>query len=198
MRPRFLVVGTLAATLVMFVWQTVSNAALPWYRSQMLRFGDEPTMLAALRASAPHNAIYYSPRGVVAITSIEPGVDDKATLLVPMMERQLLVDVVAVLGLCVLIGRLPEAGVVRTGVTFALAAAVVTLVIEGSNAIWYGFPRRWAEVSVVDQAISFFLAGATLRAIWRKTAPRVEEPRDVGVRAGTGLPLPNETPARMR
>lgn len=194
MRTRFLVVGTLVGAIVMFAWQSVSNAALPWYRSQMMAFENDSATVAALRASAPHNAIYASDRGVFAVMSIEPGVSSKSAQIGPMLGKQAVLDVVVALALCLLLVRLPPERAMRTAVTFGLAAALVTLVIEGSNVIWYGWPRRWAEVSVIDQAISFFLTGLALRAVARRTGGEAAMVPDTGgVRAQGGLPSSGAT-----
>lgn len=189
MRPRFIVLGTLVAAIVLFVWQSISNAALPWYEMQMKSFQDTAGIARKMRSEAPTNGIYVANEGIVAVVSMDEKFTNKQTLMGPMLGKQFALDLIVAFGLCLLIYRFPAQTVGRTGSSFALAAALVTAVVEVSNVIWYGFPEGWAAVSIVDQAISFGLAGLTLRWLANKTSA-IPSAATAGVRAEGGLASP--------
>lgn len=188
MRTRFLLLGTLVAAIVMFVWQSVSNAAIPWYQMQLKPFRDTVGIAQKMRSEAPENGIYVANQGVVAIVSMDANYTDQRTLMGPMLGKQFVLDIIVAFGLCLFLYRFPAQTVGRTGSSFALAAALVTAVIEVSNVIWYGFPEGWAAVSIIDQSISFGLAGLTLR--WLANRTSAMPALDAGVRAEGGLASP--------
>ncbi len=194
MRPRFLVIGTIVVALVMFVWQSISNAAIPWYQMQMKPFRDTVGIAQKMRSEAPENGIYVANQGVVAIVSMDANFTDQRTLMGPMLGKQLVLDLIVAFGLCLFLYRFPAQTVGRTGSSFALAAALVTAVIQVSNVIWYGFPEGWAAVSIIDQSISFGLAGLTLR--WLANRTRALPTADAPVRAEGGLAAPGIGVAR--
>jgi len=191
MSTRFFVVGTLVGAIVLFAWQSVSHAALPWHTATMTEFANDSGTARAIRAAAPLNGVYMSNYGILAAVRITPGFTDLTTDMAmgPMLAKQLGLDLVATLVLILLLGRFPTDSALRTGVTSALAALAISAVIEFSNAIWYGFTASYSLVNVVDQTIAFFLVGATLaalRARMDRLAPTGERP--AAVKAQGGLP----------
>jgi len=190
MSTRFLVVGTLVGAIVLFAWQTVSNAALPWHMATMTEFANDSATARTIRAAAPQNGVYFSKYGILAAVRITPTFTDitSGSAIGSMLGKQLGLDLAAALLVVLLLGRFPAEGAVRTGVTSALAALAVGAVIELSNAIWYGFSASYSLVNVVDQTIAFFLVGAALaalRARMERVAPTEERP---AVQARGGLP----------
>lgn len=190
MSTRFLVVGTLVGAIVLFAWQTISNAALPWHMATMTEFVNDSTTAHAIRAAAPQNGVYFSKYGILAAVHITPAFTDltSGTAIGPMLGKQFALDLVAALIVVLLLGRFPVEGAVRTGVTFALAALAVSAIAELSNTIWYGFAASYSLVNVVDHTIAFFLIGAalaTLRTRMERVAPTEERP---AVKAQGGLP----------
>ena len=190
MSTRFLVVGTLVGAIVLFAWQTVSNAALPWHMATMTEFANDSATAHAVRAAAPQNGVYFSKYGILAAVRVTPDFSDLTanTAMGPMLAKQFGLDLVATVVLLVFLGRVPSDTAMRTGVTSALAALAVSAIIELSNAIWYGFAASYSLVNVVDQTIAFFLVGATLAALrtrMERVAPTEERP---AVKAQGGLP----------
>lgn len=198
MSTRFLVIGTLVGAIVMFAWQTVSNAAIPWHMATMTEFADDSATAHAIRAAAPQNGVYYSKYGVLAAVRITPTFTDLSTgsALGPMLAKQLLLDVVGALLLVLLLGRLPVEGAVRTGATFAVAAFAVSAIIELSNTIWYGFAASYSLVNVVEQTISFFLVGAALAALRGRIDKLARTEERPAVRAQGGM-KPSGTSIRV-
>lgn len=187
MRTRFLLLGTLVGTIVLFVWQAIANAAIPWYQRQMKPFKDPAAAVNAIRAQAPENGVYIEGRGVFAVVSFKPDMHDQTADMGPMLAKEAALDVVVAIALCLLIERLPLYGPATTAATLGLAAGMVTLVVVGSNSIWYGFPDLWTLVSVIDETIAFALAGAAVRAVWRRTRLAESPGAVAGVRAEGGL-----------
>ena len=199
MRARFLLVGTLVGTLVMFIWQTISNAALPWHMMTMRQFANDSATAHAIRAAAPQNGMYWSARGVLAAVAITPDFADKtaAAALGPMMARQVVIDLVVTLALALLVLRLPAENKMTTATACALAAVAVGGVMQFSDWNWYGFGGAYALVNVVDQAISFFLVGLTLAAIRQRFGePTVRTAERPGVRAQGAFP-PSQSGTRV-
>jgi hypothetical protein len=186
MNGRFLLVGTLVAAITIFAWQTVSNVALPWHQQSMQAFGNNEAVVKAIRAAAPANGVYWSPQGVLAAVSMTPDLADKtsATFMGRMMGRQLVIDLLMAYLLTFLFTRLPAAGAVHTGRTFAIAGLAAGLVVEFSSWNWYGFAPKFALVNAIDLTIQFFLAGAVLAALGRRL--RVVPAPGVSVPAGAG------------
>ena len=192
MRNRFLIIGTLVGTVVLFAWQTLSNAAIPWHMATMSEFASDSAAAHAIRAAAPQNGTWFSKYGVLAAVAITPDFADKTAgaAIVPMLTKQLVLDLLVTLAVVALLLRLPSDGVVATGVTLSLGALAVGAVMQFSDWNWYGFGFSYALVNVIDQAIAFFILGVTLAALRR----RFGEPEEIrtaerpGIRAQSGLP----------
>jgi hypothetical protein len=189
MSTRFVVVGTLVGAIVLFAWQTVSNAAIPWHMATMTEFAEDSATAHAIRAAAPQNGVYNSKYGVLAAVRISPTFADlsSGSAIGSMLAKQLALDIVVALLLVLLLGRLPLESAVRTGVTFAAAAFAISAIIELSNAIWYGFAASYALVNVVDQTISLFLFGAAVAAIRGRIDPVARTEERPAVRAQGGI-----------
>lgn len=188
MRTRFLLLGTVVGTVVLFAWQSVSNAAIPWYQQQVRHFKDPAAAVSALRVQAPENGIYTESRGIFAIVSFTPDMHDQTQDMGLMLARQAELDLVVAIALCLLIERLPAYGKATTAATVGLAAGMMTLTVVGSQTIWYGVPVLWTLVSIIDQTIAFALAGAAVRAVWGRTQRAEVLTEQAGVRAQGGLP----------
>ena len=159
---KYLLWGTLAATVLMFSWQTLSNTTLGWHEATMERFEDPEMIVAAVAAAAPENGMYFHERGIMAAVSMVPGVSDKSHALIgPMLARQVALDLIAAFLLALVVARLAftpvRAALLLGGV--ALAAGVI---LELSNWNWYGFPLAYSLVNVLDSAINVAIAAAIL------------------------------------
>ncbi len=188
MRTRFLVLGTLVGAVVLFVWQSIANAAIPWYQRQIKPFRDPAAAVSAIRAQAPVNGVYTDSRGVFAFVSFDADMHDKTRDMGPMLAKEFALDIVVAFALCLLLERLPSFGTATTAATLGLAGGMVTLAAVGSTTIWYGVPAAWALVSVIDEAIAFALAGAAVRAVSIRTLRAASAGASPGVRAEGGLP----------
>lgn len=193
MRIRYLVLAMVAGGLVLFLWQTISNAAIPWHTMTMREFPADSAAAVAVRAMAPANGVYASRFGVIAAVRLAPGITDQSggAAMLPLLGKQLVLDVLVAGVLALVALRMPSDAAIRTAATIALGTLAVALCIEISNVIWYGFTMPFGSVDVLDQTIAFFLAGLVigrLRAGADGVAPITAERR--GVEMGSGLPHP--------
>jgi hypothetical protein len=85
---RFLLAGTVVAGITLFVWQTISNAALPWHMATMREFANNDVVVQMVRANAPENGVYVSNQGILAAVSLTPTLIDKTTLIGQMLGKQ--------------------------------------------------------------------------------------------------------------
>jgi hypothetical protein len=188
MKSRYLLVGTVATALALLVWQSVSNAALPWHEATVRTFANSAAAVAAIRAQAPENGVYYANQGVLLTTAFTPDLANRENMMGTMLGSQFLLDLGVALVLCFAVLRLPASGAVATGVTLALAGLATALVAHFSHSIWYGFPLDYALVNALDLAISAFVAGLVLGAPRNRysRAPAVRADAR-GIHVGSGL-----------
>lgn len=190
MRAKFLLVGTVLATVVLYAWQVASNVALPWHEATMREFADDTAVVQALRANAPHNGVYFAPQGVLASINMTPDFADKTQAMGMMMARQVPINILVALVLTVLVLRMRPDRPFQAGITLGLAGLAAGLVTELSNWNWYGYAMPFSLVNAIDLAIMLGLAGLSLGLLCRKWMLRavpdtLERP---GVRAESGLP----------
>lgn len=190
MHAKFLVVGTLAAALTLYVWQVISNVALPWHEA-IMHMWEGPTndaLVQAVRANAPENGVYFSGNGILAAVSFAPDFSDKTQSMGPMMAKQAVIDVVVGFLLVLVLVRTGAMTPRRTAITFGIAGLAAGAVTELSNWNWYGFDLAFSMVNVVDLAVAWFLAGLVLAMVQRRFGATTPEP--AGVKAGGGIGMP--------
>ena len=57
---------TVIGTVVLFIWQTISNGIIPWHAATMKPFADTTSTAArVIMREAPTNGVYYSNYGVL-------------------------------------------------------------------------------------------------------------------------------------
>ena len=171
MRGKFLLYGTLAAGVTLFVWQTISNVALPWHQATMTELKDNAAAVQAIHAAAPVNGVYFSNQGIIAAVSFTPDMADKTKMsMTPNLAKQLAIDLVAALLLCVLVARIGVGRKRDTALTLALGGVAAGIILELSDWNWYGFSASYASVNVIDLTIQFALAGAVIAWVYKRQA----------------------------
>jgi hypothetical protein len=169
MRGKYLLYGTLAGGLTLFVWQVVSNVAIPWHEATLKPFTNNGAVVDAVRANTTGNGVYIAPQGITAAVSFTPDMADKMTAtMAPNMIKTLVVDLVAALLLCVLVARIGVGRKRDTALTLGLGALAVGIVKELGNWIWYGFSASFAIANIVDLAIVFALAGIVIAWVYKR------------------------------
>ena len=170
MRPRLLVIGTLAGALVLFAWQAASHELLHLPEKGFRAFPNDSSGSPAhvIRALAPTNGMYYSARGVFVAVDISANYADKTTQFGAMLGKQFAVNLAVVLVLALLAERIAEERVLGTAGTFALLALAFQGMMDLSNEIWWNYSWAWTLGNMLDQVIAFFLVGLTLGALRRR------------------------------
>lgn len=170
MHAKAVTIAALTGTIALMTWQTISNVAIPWHEATMQQTADTTAgAIQTLRQIAPANGVYYNNYGLLMAVSPTADVADKATSMMgPMLGRQLAINFVVVLGLCLLVGRLAPTTPVRIGTTAALLALLIVGLKEVSDWNWYGFTLPYALVNTIDQAIGWFVAGWTVSTMLRR------------------------------
>jgi hypothetical protein len=198
MRSRFLVIGTLAGAIVLFVWQFFSHEALHLPEKGLRQFPNDSTPAAAhaIRALSPENGVYFSQYGVIAAIDVSADYSNKLPQFTSMLIKQFVLNLGVVLILALLLDRIGEVSLWRTGVTYGALSLAFQGFIHVANGIWYNFPISWTLGNVTDNVITFFLVGLTLAAVRRRFGePRMATAERPGVRAQGGL-SPTDAGAR--
>lgn len=190
MRSRFLVVGTLAGALVLFAWQFISHSALHLPEKGLSPFPNDSNAVAAhaIRAIAPQNGVYFSAYGAFAAIDISPDYANRLPQFTMMLIKQFVLDLGVVLILALLLDRIGDLSIFRTGLNYGALALAYVGFVHVANGIWWGFPTSWTFGNVADAVITFFLVGLTLAAVRRRFGePRIATAERPGVRAQAGL-----------
>lgn len=200
MRARYLTVGTLLTALALFVWQSLSNAAIPWHEASMQTFANDSAAMQAIRDVAPTNGLHFSPRGLVMVTSFTPTLADQSQNMAAQLGRQVVLDLVAAFVLALVVARLAAAPPLRTGLLLGLAGLGAGIISRMSDWNWYAFPPSWELVNTVDLGLNLFLAGLVLAWCARRFGdrPAASSHDDAGVRADGGFsPVGSRRPSNV-
>jgi hypothetical protein len=199
MNGKLLVVGTLAAALTLYVWQVISNVALPWHTATMHEWegAANDAVVQAVRANAPENGVYVSNQGILAAVSMTPDLADKTQMMGSMLTRQVFINLAVGFLLALVLARSGPMTPMHAAVTFAIAGLAAGAVTELSNWNWYGFDLAFSLVNVVELTISWFLAGLVLAAVQRRVGSGALAPAGVRAPSGIGTGAPS-TSARTR
>lgn len=183
MKGKYLLYGTLAAGITLFVWQTISHVAIPWHTATIKEFTNNVAVVQAIHAAAPANGVYASPEGIFAAVSFTPDMADKTKAMGPNMVKQVVIDLVAALLLCMLVARIGVGRKRDTAATLALGGLAAGIIQELSGWNWYGFAASYAIVNLIDLAIQFAIAGVVIAWLYKR------EMRGEPVASGTaGVP----------
>jgi hypothetical protein len=157
---RYLLVGTLATAVTLFVWQSISNTAIPWHSASMHPI--TPAAVQAVHTALPENGLYGANEGIIAVVHTTPDMRDLTKEMGLPLARQIVIDLLAALVLGAVVLRLPRRGALVTGVSLALVSAAFTTILSISDWNWYGYPFLFELVNVIDLAIQGLLAGLIL------------------------------------
>ena len=159
--------ATVVGAVVLFLWQAISHAALGLPEEGLKPFPTDSMAVAAksIRALAPQNGMYFSAYGVFAAVKISGDYADKRREFISMMVKQFVLDVGVVFVLALLMDRLGDPSVLRTGITFGALALALMGLIDVGNAIWWNYTTTWTLGNIADQVLSFFILGMVLGAL---------------------------------
>ena len=167
-RGKYLLYGTLAASLTLFVWQTISNVALPFHEMTIKPFSNNAAVVDAMRAGTSGIGVYVAPQGLLAAVSFTPDMADKTKAIGGNLTKQAVIDLVVALLLCVLVARIGVGRKRDTALTLALGAVAAGIIKELSDWDWYGFSATYTIVNVIDLTIQFAIAGIVIAWIYKR------------------------------
>lgn len=166
MKGKFMLYGTLAAAVTLFVWQAVSNTAIPWHKATVNNFRDNAAAVQAIRAQAPANGVYAAPEGILLAQSLTPDLADKSKSMGPNLAKEVVIDLIAAFVLCLVLADQSRRRSARD-VALRLGALGFTasMIAQFSDWNWYGFTASYAFVNTVDMTIQFIIAGLVITSI---------------------------------
>lgn len=172
MKARFILTGTVAAAVAIFIWGIISHLMLPWHKWTMTVFTNSDQVLETVRANAEQNGIYYINQGVFAVVDLLPGLPDQTKMIGGNLALQFVTNlVVGFLLVLVMLGINCRTVPGQAGFMGMIGiAAGVGIHVAHWN--WYGFTPAFTIVNTLDLAIGWFLAGLVLAALARRMLPR--------------------------
>jgi hypothetical protein len=167
MNARYIVVGTVGAAVVLFVWSSVTHMGLR-PESSVKTFADEGAVNDVIRANGSGNGLYINKAGVVTVVHMDPNVPNTFQNMGPMLAGEFVSDLVVGLLLALgfgLIGIMSARNGASAGIVFGLAAAAHTY---ASESVWYGFPWLFSILNSIEIVVGWMLAGAVLGVLAAK------------------------------
>lgn len=165
-----LVKGALLGGIVAFLYLAASWMLLPWHMNAMHSFKNEKAVASTLLANAPESGVYVLP--YITDSSQKPAVDkpfafvsvlsegfDCTANAAPQMIKQFV--------LCVLLAGLLTCLLKKQGsgcpVAFSMKIGLLAaLVHNGPSYLWWHFPLDFTLMGMVDDFVTFTLAGAVI------------------------------------
>lgn len=167
MSARFLIFGTIAGGIFIFLWGAITHAVLP---QQIHSFKDEAAVLHALHTDG--NGMYFATTGVFAAVAFAPDFSDKTRKFRSNLVIQLAGDMTSALLLCLLLSGL-RAGSAPGRASWLLIAGLASFTIKFLPYWnWYGFPPAFVGMELFDLVSKLFLGGLVLAALQKKMAPQ--------------------------
>ncbi len=174
MKFRYLLLAALIGGAVTFAWGIVSHITGIMPALEPNAFTAPDSVVAAVRASAPSNGVYYDDRGLLAVVSFERDLSPKfASMAVPMMV-QLAIDCATAFLLAWVLLRLPPWSPFGTGSIFAAFGLAAGMAQLFSEANWYGYPLPFQLANLAGLVIGWFLLGIVVGALRRRLVLAVE------------------------
>ena len=178
--------AALAAAFVIFVWQSISHMALPWFHDSLNKFENEAVMVEAFKDNAKTDGMYHLPHADMndkaametAMKQSESGVSmflavrlNGRSGMAESMVHQFIFNLLGALFVTFLLTKLSHSGTgCRVGVTvFFSLFAIVTAILP--NWSWWAFSNTFTGFVVFDPLVGWTLAGFVLA----KLVPKNDE-----------------------
>lgn len=171
MKTRFLLLAALLGGLTIFFWGALSHTLLEM-PGTLVPLKDGTSVINAIRSQAPNNGVYYDPRGLLAVVSLRPDMADKSQAMGANLAVEFVTNCLNALLLAFLLLKSRARTTLACAWLGALAGLLAFTGISVSYWNWYGFSVGFALQDLGDTVIGWFLAGAVLGWLMKKT--RVE------------------------
>ena len=153
------------AGIVLFVWGFVSWTMLPWHNMVANKFTNEASVSQVLKENSPQQGVYFLPfsekdhgqNQLGAFVNVVPQGTDMN------MNKQMAIGLIAqIIGAFLVLTLLSQTG----GLTYfgkvgfvALVGLVIGFVSHAPYWNWFGFSTPFILVTILDTAIGWVLAG---------------------------------------
>lgn len=183
-----LVKGALIGGFVMFLYLSVSWMVLPWHKSSVMSFKNSSAVASVLSSNAEKSGVYMllqqqpAPKAKKGVKKVAEGITlskpfafvsvFKEGIDVKGLNRQLGWNLLLCMFYALLLTALLKKGTCCGGCPVLFSATVGLLVAVAGHLpgmIWYHFPLHHTLVGMVDDLLSFTLAGAVISKILLKT-----------------------------
>jgi hypothetical protein len=174
--------AALAAAFVIFVWQSISHMALPWFHDSLNKFENEAVMVEAFKANSKVDGIYTLPQAEMNDEAAMKQMETSVSVFVAVklngrsgfgasLVHQFIYNLLGALFVTFLLTKLSHSGTgCRVGVTvFFSLFAIVTAILP--NWLWWAFSNTFTGFVVFDHLVGWTLAGFVLA----KLVPKNDE-----------------------
>jgi hypothetical protein len=159
MRIKSLIVGTIAAGLLIFTWGAIYNSVFS--ASTLKAFANDSAVVQAIRQNAPANGIYLSDRGVFAAVDVRADGSSRVPGLGLFLGRELLADLAVGFVLTIVLLHLKPTNLPRP-IVLALVGVAAGIAMPVSDWNWFGFASGFTLAAVIEVAVGWMLAGFVL------------------------------------
>ncbi len=170
MKTKYFLIGTIAAGLTLFVWQSINHVVIPLEHTAVREFSDPKAVLEVVRTHSQGNGMYFLKEGVLAAVAFRPGMAEMN--MKPFLATQFVNDLLVAFLLAAALLSVPRStpwGCASFTLLIGLAASV-SIALPQWN--WYGFTPLFTLVSFMDTVVGWFLAGLVLGLLKKKYAPQ--------------------------
>jgi hypothetical protein len=165
----FLIAGTLAGGLLLFVLNYLTAAILP---PRFKQFRDPNAVVETIRANTSGNDIYAAPQGLFVSVSLRPDLSNRIQNFGPRIAGQFGIELAVAFGLSLFVLAMPVRPPLLVGAIVGMVGLVAGIETHFPNWNWSGFPDSYL-LSSGYLAANWFIAGLVLGMIRRK----LERPR---------------------
>ena len=168
MKAKFLILGTLAGGLTLFMWSFFSHTVLPWHTASVTQFEYDQEELEGLRARFPENGMYASTQGVLAAVALKPDLSDPGDAMGTNLVIELVTSLLVAFLLAMILLSTRSPSVLHRAALTGMMGAAAALAVYLPHWNWWGFSMYYTGVNILDTIIAWFLAGLVLGALLKK------------------------------
>lgn len=168
MKTKFLILGTLAAGLTLFMWSFFSHAVLPWHTASVTLFKYDQEELEGLRAKFSENGMYASTQGVLLAVALKPDLSDPGDAMGSNFVIQLVNDLLVAFLLAMILLSTRSPSVLHRATLTGMMGAAAAIAVYLPHWNWFSFSIYYTGINVFDTLIAWFLAGLVLGALLKK------------------------------
>jgi hypothetical protein len=189
-----IVLGAILGGLTAFIWSFISWSFLPWHLKQYRSFQNEDEVTAVISSHAPGSGIYLLPMGPSqegmnveqkkAAMEIRTEKMQKGPVVFAAVQRsgfgsfpsvlltQLLYQMLAALLLTWLLLQTSGLSYARRVAFLATAGLAAGVIADLPYWNWYGFPAAYTSVNLIDDTLTWLLAGLVIAKIANTAKPQ--------------------------